>query len=73
MIFNALVLQVEMVINISLTGESLACQAEVFPRLQYLDDAENSVKLIIKTKLTQQQQEIGNQRNKKILRHVFMD
>lgn len=41
-----------MVINISLTGESLACQAEAFPRLKYLDDAENSVKLIIKTKLT---------------------
>lgn len=54
-----------MVINISLTGESLACQAETFPRLKYLDDAENSVKLIRKTKLTQEQQEIRNQRDKK--------
>lgn len=46
-----------MVINVSLTGESLACQAEAFPILKYLDDAENSVKLIIKTKLTLEQQE----------------
>lgn len=71
MIINVLVIQVEMVINISLTVELLPCQVEAFPRQKYLDDAENSVKLITKLKLTQEQQEIRNMKVKIILQHVL--
>lgn len=71
MICNALVLLVKMLINISLTRELLSCQAEAFSRLKHLDDAENSVKLIIQVKLTQDRQEIRNKKDKKNLQRVL--